>query len=521
VRFDVQGLTGSVTSATLRIYANSASTTGYDVYGVSDNTWTETGITYSNAPAMGSQLGSSGTFSAGAWTSVDVTSYITGNGVYNLAFSTTSNTNISFASREAGANAPQLVIQTASGPTNTPTATLTPTRTPTPIASNTPTGTPAPPFSNATFVYDGDGKRVKSTINGSLITYFVGTHYEVANGVVTKYYYAGAQRIAMRSNGTLFFTLGDHLGSTSLTTSATGTVISELRYSAWGEVRYSSGAVPSKYQYTGQYSDSYINLLDYGSRRYDPELGRFISPDSIVPLASQGVQAYDRYGYVNNNPVNFNDPTGHRACGDDEVIGCNGLFNHPSTTKRGCAQGTCQGQTPPKVKHLFDARGFYLGDNFPKAMIDMQEDIYEGTPVDLFDSLSNQKDALNDSFHQIPNVYATISFDQNEDESINITGISVSNTSDYRVFVTNVVLRSKGSPSYMPNPPRIGPQINSDKFMTIDPNTVASLPLVPSENPLNPNNHFGPSSSQSLTITVVFEFRPAPGIMPLVFHLFP
>lgn len=52
-------------------------------------------------------------------------------------------------------------------------------------------------------------------------------------------------------------------------------------------------------------------MLWYNSRHYDPQLGRFIQPDSIVPLASQGVQAYDRYGYVNNNPVRYTDPTGH------------------------------------------------------------------------------------------------------------------------------------------------------------------------------------------------------------------
>jgi len=66
---------------------------------VSDNTWTETGITYSNAPAMGGQLGASGAITAGTWTTVDVTSYITGNGLYSFAFSTTSSTNISFSSR--------------------------------------------------------------------------------------------------------------------------------------------------------------------------------------------------------------------------------------------------------------------------------------------------------------------------------------------------------------------------------------------------------------------------------------
>jgi RHS repeat-associated protein len=86
---------------------------------------------------------------------------------------------------------------------------------------------------------------------------------------------------------------------------------SEMRYKPWGEVRHASGSGATKYQYTGQYSDSYINLLWYNSRHYDPELGRFIAPDTIVPFATQGMQAWDRYGYANNNPVRYTDPSGH------------------------------------------------------------------------------------------------------------------------------------------------------------------------------------------------------------------
>ncbi len=78
-----------------------------------------------------------------------------------------------------------------------------------------------------------------------------------ADGVVTKYYFAGAQRVAMRKNGSLSFLLSDHLGSTSITTDAAGTKTSELRYSPWGEVRFSSSAnpgLPTDYTFTGQYS---------------------------------------------------------------------------------------------------------------------------------------------------------------------------------------------------------------------------------------------------------------------------
>jgi RHS repeat-associated protein len=164
---------------------------------------------------------------------------------------------------------------------------------------------------------------VKSTFNGTTTTYFVGNQYEVTGSTITKYYYAGAQRIAtlaphcvrcsagVRTNGTLNYLLGDHLGSTSLTTNASGQIVSELRYKAWGEERYASGTTPTNYTYIGQYS--YVNdfgLHFYNARWYDSSLGRFAQADSIVP---SGVQGWDRYAYTNNNPVRYTDPDGH--CG--------------------------------------------------------------------------------------------------------------------------------------------------------------------------------------------------------------
>jgi hypothetical protein len=65
-------------------------------------------------------------------------------------------------------------------------------------------------------------------MNG-VATYFVGAHYEVTGSTITKYYYAGAQRIAtpalapgasVRQGTTLSYLLSDHLDSTSLTVNA-------------------------------------------------------------------------------------------------------------------------------------------------------------------------------------------------------------------------------------------------------------------------------------------------------------
>jgi len=96
---------------TLRVFANSASSTGYNIGNVANNTWTETGINHNNAPPIGNSVGSSGQFSAGVWTTVDITSLVTGNGTLNLGLYTTNVTAISFASRQSGANAPQLIIE--------------------------------------------------------------------------------------------------------------------------------------------------------------------------------------------------------------------------------------------------------------------------------------------------------------------------------------------------------------------------------------------------------------------------
>ncbi|NOH04091.1 MAG: hypothetical protein HND47_20035 [Chloroflexi bacterium] len=113
----------------------------------------------------------------------------------------------------------------------------------------------------------------------------------------------------MRKDGVLYYLLSDHLGSTSIVTDASGIVVSQTKYKAWGEVRYSSGATPTQYTYTGQYSyTADFGLMFYNARWYDPSLKRFAQADSIVP---PGVQGLDRYAYVNNSPIQNTDPTGY------------------------------------------------------------------------------------------------------------------------------------------------------------------------------------------------------------------
>jgi RHS repeat-associated protein len=49
-------------------------------------------------------------------------------------------------------------------------------------------------------------------------------------------------------------------------------------------------------------------LYDYKARFYDPILGRFLQPDSLVPEPGDPL-ALNRYAYVSNNPLRYTDPS--------------------------------------------------------------------------------------------------------------------------------------------------------------------------------------------------------------------
>jgi len=139
--------------------------------------------------------------------------------------------------------------------------------------------TAIPRTSGQAFYYDGDGKRIKGTVAGVTTTYIGNPSVPSGQGyfewtgstsTMKKYYYEGSTRVAMRTGSSIVnYLLGDHLGSTAITTDVNGGNPIELRYFPWGTERYASGTMPTTFRYTGQRLESYINLYWYGSRWYD------------------------------------------------------------------------------------------------------------------------------------------------------------------------------------------------------------------------------------------------------------
>ena len=145
------------------------------------------------------------------------------------------------------------------------------------------------------------------------------------------YYFAGSQRIAMRykdlaQGNTLVFLLSDHLGGTNVVVSSSGEEEYRLLYRAFGEQRNTiNGEVEEEtltdYRYTGQLEQADVGLYYYGARWYDPALGRFTQPDTLIPQPGNPLD-WDRYAYVRNSPVNYTDPTGHMLSDGCSYEGC-------------------------------------------------------------------------------------------------------------------------------------------------------------------------------------------------------
>lgn len=64
------------------------------------------------------------------------------------------------------------------------------------------------------------------------------------------------------------------------------------------------------FRYRGYYWDDELELYYVQKRYYDPEIGRFIYPDSIENINPNAIFGLNLYAYCNNNPIMNIDPTG-------------------------------------------------------------------------------------------------------------------------------------------------------------------------------------------------------------------
>jgi RHS repeat-associated protein len=108
--------------------------------------------------------------------------------------------------------------------------------------------------------------------------------------------------------GTQFFLYDQPGKSVSFLVDKNQRTLESYSYGAFG-IRNEGSELDNPYGYAGEEYDEETGLIYLRNRYYDPELGRFISPDSVLGILGDP-QTLNAYVYARNNPVNYIDPSG-------------------------------------------------------------------------------------------------------------------------------------------------------------------------------------------------------------------
>jgi RHS repeat-associated protein len=175
------------------------------------------------------------------------------------------------------------------------------------------------PGGGMTHSYDGDRLRLKKVENG-VATYYLrssvlgGKVVAEINGAGTwmrGYVYLGGQMVGIQSNNSVTWVHQDPVNKSQRLTNSAGTVTSTIELDPWGaNTNRSINSASQTHRFTSYEHDS-DGGEDAMMRRYASSLSRFSQPDPYdgsYDLTEP--QSFNRYAYVQNDPVNFVDPSG-------------------------------------------------------------------------------------------------------------------------------------------------------------------------------------------------------------------
>ena len=179
-----------------------------------------------------------------------------------------------------------------------------------------------------TFVYDGDGYRVKK-VESAPTLYWPGPTGQIideSNSGATSFgrqvYFGGLLIWSEDTSGSGRFLFQDHLGSTRVTMNTSGTVQDDIDYAPFGEQLANYGAgTDNHYNFTGYETDDDQSKYATFRNLYSVQ-GRFNRPDPYSGSYDlSNPQSLNRYSYVRNNPVNAIDLVGLNELGGETADG--------------------------------------------------------------------------------------------------------------------------------------------------------------------------------------------------------
>jgi RHS repeat-associated protein len=146
------------------------------------------------------------------------------------------------------------------------------------------------------YLYDGMLPIIEKDASDSTIaTYTRGLSYGGGIGGI----------ISANRGGNNYYYHYNGIGGVTGLTDETAAVVATYDYDSYGNTLSSTGSIPNPYGFsTKEYSNT-TGLAYFGFRYYNPQTGRWLSPDPLGMIDGPNL-----YAYVNNNPVNWIDPWG-------------------------------------------------------------------------------------------------------------------------------------------------------------------------------------------------------------------
>lgn len=181
------------------------------------------------------------------------------------------------------------------------------------------------------YVIDPNNRRVGKKVNGNIAQGFVYkdqlnpiAEMDGSGNIISRFVYGSKINTPdyMIKGSSNYQIISDQLGSPLFVINSTdGTIIQEMTYDEFGNVLTDTNPGFQPFGFAGGLYDSDTGLTRFGARDYNPATGRWLSKD---PIGFRGGDS-NLYRYVNNNPVNFIDPTGNFVCGGLCLLGAGTL----------------------------------------------------------------------------------------------------------------------------------------------------------------------------------------------------
>ena len=167
----------------------------------------------------------------------------------------------------------------------------------------------------AEFVYNADGLRVQKTVNGVVTKYTLHgknvVHMTSGTDELHFFYDAQNRPAVVVYNGVPYAYVKSLQGDIVAILDENGNTVVSYGYDAWGAPLWCTGELAETlgkvqpFRYRGYVFDEETGFYYVSSRYYDPEIGRFISPDTtdVLTATPMGLTDKNLYAYCDNNPV--------------------------------------------------------------------------------------------------------------------------------------------------------------------------------------------------------------------------